>query len=63
MYSAMKAEMERQITLLNEEQFRVKDFINQNNFDCTTAPYVLAAEYRTKLKNHIRVLTENLKDL
>lgn len=58
----MKKEIERQIELLTEEQFRVKVFLNENNFACTTAPFVIVKEYRDKIKAHIRVLQMNLED-
>lgn len=60
--TTMRENMVRQITLLDEEQRRVKDFVNQHGFDCTTAPFVLAVEYRNKLKQHIMTLKENLDD-
>lgn len=59
----MKAQIEKQIALLTEEQFRVKEFLNKNDFNCTTAPWILAVEYRTKLKEHIQTLKLNLEDL
>ena len=59
----MKAQIEKQIALLTEEQFRVKEFLNKNDFNCTTAPWILAVEYRTKLKEHIKTLKLNLEDL
>ena len=58
----MKKEIERQIELLTEEQFRVKVFLNSNNFPCTTAPFVIVKEYRDKLKAHIKLLQMNLED-
>ena len=58
----MRQEIERQIELLTEEQFRVKVFLNTNNFPCTTAPFVIAKEYRDKLKEHIKILRMNLED-
>ena len=58
----MNESIEKQIELLTEEQIRVKKFLNENGFDCTTAPFVLAREYRTKLKEHIKILRMNLED-
>jgi hypothetical protein len=58
----MKERIEKQIELLTEEQIRVKMFLNDNGFDCTTAPYVLAKAYRDKLKEHIKLLRLNLED-
>jgi len=57
----MNERIEKQIELLTQEQIRVKTFLNENGFDCTTAPYVLAKEYRDKLKAHIKLLRMNLE--
>ena len=57
----MKEEIKKQINLLEEEQRRVKQFLNENNFNCTTAPYVIAKEYRDGIKKHIEVLKMNLE--
>ena len=57
----MNAEISKQINRLNEEQQRVKQFLNENGFDCTTAPYVIAKQYRDAIKKHIEVLTMNLE--
>lgn len=56
----MEKEIKKQIDLLEEEQRRVKQFLNENNFNCTTAPYVIAKEYRDAIKKHIEVLRMNL---
>ena len=53
--------IKKQIESLTEEQIRVKMFLIENRFDCTTAPYVLAKEYRDKLKSHIKLLRMNLE--
>ena len=60
--NTLTAKIEQQIKLLTEEHQRVKVFINESEFDCTTAPFVLAKEYRDKLKQHIKVLQMNLED-
>lgn len=57
----MEKEIRRQIDLLEEEQKRVKQFLNENNFNCTTAPYVIAKKYRDAIKKHIEVLKMNLE--
>lgn len=57
----MKEEIKKQISLLEEEQKRVKQFLNENNFNCTTAPYVIAKKYRDAIKKHIEVLKMNLE--
>lgn len=58
----LRKEIERQLELLTEEQIRVKMFLNSNNFPCTTAPYVIAKNYRDELKKHIALLRMNLED-
>ena len=57
----MNEEIKKQINLLEEEQTRVKKFINENNFNCTTAPYVIAKQYRDEIKKHIGILKMNLE--
>ena len=57
----MNEEIKKQINLLEEEQIRVKKFINENNFNCTTAPYVIAKQYRDEIKKHIKILKMNLE--
>ena len=37
-------EIEKQIKLLEEEQLRAKLFVNENNFNCTTAPFVIVKQ-------------------
>jgi glycerol-3-phosphate cytidylyltransferase-like family protein len=58
----MNEEIKKQINLLQEEQTRVKQFINENNFNCTTAPYVIAKQYRDEIKKHIKILKMNLEN-
>ena len=62
--TAMKlyTEIKKQINLLEEEQKRVKQFLNENNFNATTAPYVIGKQYRDAVKKHIEVLKMNLED-
>jgi hypothetical protein len=59
----LKKEIKNQIDLLTEEQYRVKMFLVDNRFVCTTAPWVLAKQYRDSLKKHINILRENLDGL
>lgn len=61
MNEELKTRIEEQIALLTEEVFRVKEFANSNNFDCTTAPFVIICDYRKKLKEHIKILKMNLE--
>lgn len=58
----MNEQIKKQIKLLTEEQIRAKLFLNENGFNCTTAPYVIVKEYRDKLKEHIKLLRMNLED-
>ena len=51
-----------QLQFLDAEQYRVKQLINESGFDCTTAPFVLAKQYRDALKKQIQVLRANLED-
>lgn len=54
--------IENQIKLLQEEQQRAKIFLNENGFDCTTAPWVIVKRYRDDLKDHIKILKMNADD-
>ena len=54
--------IKQQIDLLVEERNRAKLFINENGFDCTTAPWVIVFNYRNALKEHIEILRMNLRD-
>jgi len=58
----MNEEIEKQIKLLEEEQLRAKLFVNENNFNCTTAPFVIVKQYRDAIKKHIDVLKMNLEN-
>lgn len=58
----MNEKIKRQIELLEEEQFRAKEFLNKNDFDCTTAPAILVKQYRDSIKTHIKLLRLNLED-
>ena len=58
----MFREIERQIELLTEEHQRAKMFLNENNFPCTTAPFVIVKQYRDAIKEHIEILRMNLED-
>jgi hypothetical protein len=57
----MNEQIAKQINRLEEEQQRVKQFLNENGFDCTTAPYVIGKEYRDAIKKHIEVLRMNIE--
>ena len=47
---------------MTEEQIRAKMFLNENNFPCTTAPYVIVKQYRDAIKKHLELLRMNLED-
>lgn len=59
----LRSEMERQYTLLLDECQRVKMFINNNNFDVTTAPYQIVHRYQLELKQQLNLLRNNISDL
>lgn len=54
--------IERQLILLHDECQRAKKFLNDNGFDCTSAPFVIVKEYRDALKQHMSVLRMNLEE-
>lgn len=56
----LTSQIHKQIDHLDAEQQRVKMFINGSGFDVTTAPYVIAKQYRDALKAHIKLLKGNL---
>ena len=58
---SLDGKMHKQYDRLLEELRRVKSFINENGFDCTTAPFAIAKEYRDNIKRHLNVLRDNLK--
>ena len=58
----MKQEIQKQINLLEEEQKLVKQFLNENNFNVTTSPYMIGKQYRDAIKQHIKILKMNLED-
>lgn len=60
--STMNQQIQKQIEVLEQEQFRVKTLINENGFDCTTAPYIIMKRYRDELKSHIKILKMNLDE-
>lgn len=58
----MNEQIKKQLELLQGECQRVKTFINENNFDCTTAPFVIIKRYRDELKKHMEILRINLEE-
>lgn len=58
----MNERIEKQLDLLHEECQRAKMFLNENGFDCTTAPYVIVKRYRDELKKHMELLRMNLEE-
>lgn len=58
----MNEKIKKQIELIMEEQMRAKQFLNDNNFDCTTAPSFIVKRYRDELKKYLGVLRTNLEE-
>lgn len=58
----MQTHIDQQIKLLQEEHIRAKNFINENGFDCTTAPWIIVKRYRDELKAHIKILMMNTQE-
>lgn len=58
----LEQRMQRMYNLLDEEQMRVKRFINENGLDCTTAAFAIAKRYRDELKAHMKILRMNMDD-
>ena len=58
----MKKELEKQFNLLMDECMRVKQFINENEFHCGTAPFVIVKRYRDELKEHLKILRMNMDE-
>jgi hypothetical protein len=57
-----RQDLEHQIALLTEEQERAKMFLNDNGFNCTTAPWIIVKRYRDDIKQHLKILHMNLED-
>ena len=58
----MNEKIKEQIELIAEEQMRAKQFLIDNNFDCTTAPSVIVRRYRDDLKRYLSILRLNLEE-
>ena len=56
----MTYEIKKQINFLEYEIERVKEYINDAGFDCSTSVYVIAKRYRDEMKAHLQVLRMNL---
>lgn len=50
---------DKQIELLKEESIRAKMFVNENQFDCTSAVFYIVQNYRKELKQQINNLLMN----
>jgi hypothetical protein len=59
--SDLTYEIIEQIKALDEEQMRIKVWLNSSNFNVTTAPYVIAKKYRDEIKAHIKLLRMNVE--
>ena len=55
--------LQHQLEVLTEEIHRVKEVINMNGFDVTTAPYVIMKRYRDELKAHAKLIRETIADV
>lgn len=58
-----QANIEHQIRTVQDELRRLKDFVNVNGYDCTTALFTIVQSYRLDLKRHLNNLVVNLQDL
>lgn len=58
----MSYEIRKQINFLEYEIERVKEYINDAGFDCTTSVYLLVKQYRDAMKTHLQVLRMNLDE-
>ena len=58
----LKERIKKQLDFLDEEQRQVKIRINQSEFDCTTAPYVMMKQYRESIKKQMELLRINLEN-
>lgn len=50
---------DKQIEILKEEAIRAKMFVNENQFDCTSAVFFIVQNYRKELKQQINNLLMN----
>lgn len=57
-----KQRLQRMYDLLDEEQMRAKQFLNENGLDCTTAAFAIVKRYRDELKAHMKILRMNMDD-
>lgn len=59
---ALEKEIKKQIAFLEDEIQRAKEILNENNFNCTTAPWMIVKQYRDEMKSHVKILRMNLED-
>lgn len=58
-----QADIQSQIVKTRAELKRVKDFVNTNGYDCTSALFFIVQRYRLELKQHLNNLMDNLGDI
>lgn len=58
----MKQNLEELIEIINEEQFRIKLWMNENRFHHGTAPFIIAKRYRDELKQYLRLILDDKAD-
>lgn len=54
-----ESNFDKQIKLLQDEAIRAKMFVNENQFDCTSAIFYIVQNYRKELKQQINNLLLN----
>ena len=56
----MTYEIKKQIRFLEYEIERVKEYVNDDGFDCSTSVYVITKRYRDEMKEYLKVLRMNV---
>lgn len=60
--SLLTYRIKEQIKFLENEISRVKELVNESEFDCTTSVYLLVKQYRDAMKKHLKILRMNLDE-
>lgn len=58
----MTYEIKKQISFLEYEIERVKEYVNNAGFDCSTSVYAITKRYRDEMKEYLKVLRMNSND-